>query len=100
MDRPPLWKGLKKLMDEESIQQLIVFAKKYGAVGMPVVISQTAEKHSDFSKLLYVEGRRTNRDTNFDYCIPGLDELLKRRSLQLSRLVWQAITSVEYLRQL
>ena len=39
MDRPPLWKGLKKLMDEESIQQLIVFAEKYGAVGMPVVIS-------------------------------------------------------------
>lgn len=95
VDKPALWKGFKKLLNAEELEKLIAFAEKFGAIGMPKVIKQSAKEHSDYMKVLYSNGRRTNRDTDFDYSIPGLDSLLKRRSLQLSKLVWQAINEVD-----
>lgn len=95
VDKPALWKGFKKLLCNEELEKLIEFAEKYGAVGMPKVIRQSSKEHANYKKELYSNGRRTNRDTDFDYSIPGLDSILKRRSLQLSKLVWQAINEVD-----
>ena len=44
-----------------------------------------------------VEFAKLNIDvnTNYDYTIIGLDEILRRRSIQLSKLVWMAIAEVD-----
>lgn len=93
--KPVLWKDLGKIADQNGIETIIAFAQRHGAIGMPQIVKQSAERHSDFSKLLFVAGKQGHRDTNYDYTIPGLDEILKMRSLQLSRLVWNCIISVD-----
>lgn len=89
--RNPIWKGLKALLDEEDLKSVLAFAERNGAIGLPDIIKQRAEKHRDFTDRLFVPGKQGARDTNYDYTIPGLEDILKRRSLQLSRLVWEAL---------
>ncbi|SDL91230.1 hypothetical protein SAMN04487833_13822 [Sarcina sp. DSM 11001] len=89
--RNPIWKGLKALLSEEDLDIVLAFAERSGAIGLPRIIRQKAEKHRDFSDRLLILGRQGARDTDYDYTIPGLEDLLKRRSLQLSRLVWDAL---------
>lgn len=93
--RPALWKGFKKLLNVDDLERLLAFAEKCGAIGIPKIIKQSAKEHSDYMKVLYSDGRRTNRDTDFDYYIQGLDLLLKRRSIQINKLVWQAINEFD-----
>lgn len=93
MSKPSLWSGFKKLLNDEELELLISFAEKYGAIGKPRIVQQSAKKHFGFDKELYVDGRKTDVDTDFDYVIPGLDTLLKRRSLQLNKLIWDALLS-------
>ncbi len=95
MDRPELWKGFKSLVDAENLELILAFAERHGAVGMPCIIEQRAEKHIKYSEQLFVQGKQLVRDTNFDYTIPGLDEILKKRSLQLNRLIWKCIINVD-----
>lgn len=89
--RNQIWKGLKVLLSQEDLETVLAFAERSGAIGLPRIIKQKAEKHRDFSNKLFAEGRQGARDTNYDYTIPGLEDILKRRSLQLSRLVWDAL---------
>ena len=58
---------------------------------MPKITRQAANEHRDYSKKLWSDGKQGVRDTNYDFTIPGLDDLLKRRSLQLSKMVWDAL---------
>jgi len=89
--RKPVWKGLKALLNEEELATVLAFTERSGAIGSPKIIKQKAEKHRDFATRLFAEGRQGARDTDYDYTIPGLEDILKRRSLQLSRLVWDAL---------
>ena len=89
--RNPIWKGLKALLSIEDLETVLAFAERCGAIGLPRITKQKAGKHRDFSNKLFEEGRQGPRDTNYDYTIPGLEDILKRRSLQLSRLVWDAL---------
>lgn len=89
--RNSIWKGLKALLNDEDLKTVLAFAERSGAIGLPRIIKQRAEKHRDFTDRLFVQGRQGARDTNYDYTIPGLEDILKRRSLQLSRLVWDAL---------
>lgn len=91
MNRDSLWKGIIKFLSEEDLSFVIDFAIRYGAVGKAVIIQQKADQHIDFEKSLFIQGKQGNRDTNYDYIIPGLDEMLRRRSIQLSKMVWLAI---------
>lgn len=89
--RNQIWKGLKVLLSQEDLEAVLAFAERSGAIGLPRILKQKAEKHRDFLNKLFAEGRQGARDTNYDYTIPGLEDILKRRSLQLSRLVWDAL---------
>lgn len=89
--RNSIWKGLKTLLSNKDLETVLAFAERYGAIGLPRITKQKAGKHRDFSNKLFEEGRQGPRDTNYDYTIPGLEDILKRRSLQLSRLVWDAL---------
>lgn len=89
--RHPLWKGFMKILNKNDLSVVLTFAEKCGAIGRPVIIRQAADRHRDFSDCLFVPGKQGRRDSNFDYTIPGLEEILKRRSLQLNRLVWSAL---------
>ena len=94
--RPPLWDGLKKLADENEIESIIGFAERHGAIGHLQIVKQCANNHEDFYKSLYVEGKHCRRDSNFDYTIIGLEDILKMRSLQLNRLVWDFVISIDH----
>lgn len=89
--RNSLWGGFKKLLSEEELAAVLSFVERSGAIGLPKIVKQSAEKHQDFYNSLYAPGRQGPRDSNYDYIIPGLDEILKKRSLQLNRLVWAAL---------
>lgn len=91
LDRSSLWEGFKKILNAKELETVLSFAERCGAIGLPRVIKQSAQLHQDFNKELYAEGRQGTRDSNYDYTIPGLDEILKKRSLQLNRLVWAAL---------
>ena len=86
-----MWGGFKKLLSEEELAAVLSFVERSGAIGLPKIVKQSAEKHQDFYNSLYAPGRQGPRDSNYDYIIPGLDEILKKRSLQLNRLVWAAL---------
>ena len=94
--RMPIWEGLIDILNESDINTILEFAVRYGAIGEPVVVQQPATAHRDFRRCLYVEGKPGRRDSNYDYTIPGLDEILKRRSTRLSKLIWSAILSCKY----
>lgn len=89
--RYSLWKGLKKLLSEKELSAVLTFAQRCGAIGKPAIVKQTADKHSSFSDRLYAPGKQGRRDSNVDYTIPGLEDILKRRSLQLIRLIWSTL---------
>ena len=91
--REPIWSGLKDLLDQESLNKVLLFAERNGTIGAPAIIKQAASEHRNYTEMLYVSGRQGARDSNYDYIIPGLQDILKRRSLQLSKLVWYAITA-------
>ncbi len=91
MERPPIWKGLRKLLSEVELEKVLSFAVKCGAVGKPCIMQQKAEDHISFSKELYAPGKQGVRDSNIDYFVPGLDDLLKLRSTRRTKLVWNAI---------
>lgn len=91
--REPIWSGLKDLLDQASLNTVLLFAERNGTIGAPAIIKQTASKHRDYAERLFVSGRQGVRDSNYDYMIPGLPDILKRRSLQLCKLVWNAITA-------
>lgn len=90
-ERYSLWKGFKKLFNEKELSSVLTFAERCGAIGKPVIVRQTADKHRRFSDCLYAPGKQGRRDSNVDYTIPGLEDILKRRSLQLIRLIWSAL---------
>ena len=89
--RNPLWKGLIKQLNAEELTVVLAFAEKCGAIGKPIIIKQAADKHRSFTDRLYAPGKQGRRDSNVDYTIPGLEDILKRRSLQLIRLIWSAL---------
>lgn len=91
--REPLWKGFKDLLDQDSLNTVLLFAERYGTIGAPAIIKQPASEHRNYAERLYVSGRQGARDSNYDYTIPGLPDILKRRSLQLSKLVWDVIVT-------
>ncbi len=91
LGRETLWKGLKKLVSEDDLKVVIDFAVNNGAVGKPVIQKQRAENHISFTDKLYTHGKQGKNDSSFDYVIPGLNEILKRRSVQLSKMVWNGI---------
>ena len=89
--RKSIWKGFKKLLGEDELQTILAFVERCGAIGLPKITRQAANEHRDYSKKLWSDGKQGVRDTNYDFTIPGLDDLLKRRSLQLSKMVWDAL---------
>ena len=89
--RKALWKGIKKLLTEEDLETVLAFAERCGTIGLPRITRQSAKKHRSYSEKLWTDGKQGTRDTDYDYTIPGIEDLLKRRSLQLSKLVWSAI---------
>lgn len=93
--RNSLWKGFKKLLSQEDLAKMLAFAERSGAIGAPKIIRQPAEKHRDFSSRLFSSGKQGVRDSNYDFTIPGLEEILKKRSIQLNRLVWSALLNNE-----
>lgn len=94
--RNSLWAGFKKLLDGDDLETVLAFAKRCGAIGAPEVIRQSAVNHRDFFNVLFVPGKQGDNDSNYDYIIPGLDDILKKRSLQLSRLVWTALLECDH----
>ena len=94
LDRPQLWSGFVKILNTQDTERLVSFSLKCGAVGLPHIIKQCAAKHVDYKKSLYAEGRQGARDSDYDYTIPELDTILKRRSLQLNKLIWDCIISI------
>lgn len=93
--RKAIWKGLKDLLDPEELDSVLGFAERTGTIGSPAITRQCASRHRDFDHNLYAAGKQGARDSNYDYTIPGLQDILKRRSLQLSKLVWNAIITSE-----
>ncbi len=91
MNRKTLWGGIKKLVSSDDLSMVLDFAVRCGAVGKAVILKQPATEHISFSKTLYASGKVGGRDSNYDFTIPGLDDILRRRSLQLSKMVWTAI---------
>ena len=94
--RKPLWAGFKKLLSEPDLETVLAFAQRSGAIGAPSIIRQPAEIHPDFYDILYVPGKQGARDSNYDYTIPGLDDILKKKSLQLNRMVWAALLACNH----
>lgn len=94
IDRPQLWSGFVKILNTQDAERLVSFSLKCGAVGLPHIIKQCAAKHVDYKKSLYAEGRQGARDSDYDFTIPELDTILKRRSLQLNKLIWDCIISI------
>lgn len=92
-ERVPIWQGFKDLLNKEDLEMIIAFAEKCGAIGLPVIVKQKAEEHSAFLEKLFSTGKQGARDSNYDFTIPGLEEILRRRSLQLNKLVWAAIVA-------
>ena len=93
--RTPLWEGFKKLLNENDLLSILAFTERCGAIGLPKIHMQAAELHRDYSTRLYSPGKQGVRDSNYDYTITGLEEILKRRSLQLNKLVWSALLSAD-----
>lgn len=93
--RNSLWKGCSKIISNEELELVLDFAERSGAIGLPKIIKCTAEKHRDFDNKLFAPGKQGSRDSNYDYIIPGLEQILKKRSLKLNRLVWAALLDAE-----
>ena len=94
LNRPCLWNGIRKLMKPDEVDRIITFALDCGAYGKPKIMLQPAWNHPDFKKFLNVDGGRGGIDSNFDFTIPELDTILKRKSLRLNKLIWECITSI------
>jgi len=95
MNKPCLWKGFGKFLSATELEVLLEFIERCGALGKPKIVMVPAAFNVDYEKQLKAEGKRTYRDTDYDYTIPYLDELLKKQSLQISKLVWEAILQIE-----
>ena len=93
--RNSLWKGFSKIISNEELELILNFAERNGAIGLPKIIKRTAEKHRDFESKLFAVGKQGSRDSNFDYIIPGLEQILKKRSLKLNRLVWASLLEAD-----
>ena len=94
--RYSLWGGFQEFLDDPDLKTILEFAKRCGAIGLPEIIRRPAEEHLDFQNSLYVPGEQGANDSSYDYIIPGLDEILKKRSLQLSKLVWDALLRYDH----
>ena len=94
LDRPQLWSGFSKCLSAKDSERLVEFSLKCGAVGLPHIIKQSANMHIDYKKSLYADGRQGARDSDYDFTIPELDTILKRRSLQLNKLIWECVVAV------
>ena len=97
LNREALWNGFNELLKPDELQVVIEFVIKCGAVGKARIVRQKAENHISFFETLFAYGTQGNRDSNYDYIIPGLDEILRRRSLKLNKMVWDAISEAENL---
>lgn len=95
-ERKSLWKGFEKYLSTDELEIVLEFVERSGAIGKPKIIMRSAREHSDFFEKLYLPGKQKESDSDFDYTIPGLTDILKKRSLQLSKLVWRAILDNAY----
>ena len=94
--RQSLWAGFKKILSDEELESMLSFAERSGAIGAPKIIMRSADKHRDYNSILFAAGKQGARDSNYDYTIPGLEEMLKKKSLKLNRLVWSAILEADH----
>ena len=95
-DRKPLWKGFEKYLKADELETVLAFVESCGAIGTPKIIKRSAKEHSDFFEKLELAGKQKESDSDYDYTIPGLVDILKRKSIQLSKLVWNAILENDY----
>lgn len=94
-DRKCLWQGFKKILSEDEINILISFIENHGGLGVPKVKMSSAENHPNFKKSLYVQGKLSAKDSNYDFCVPELEALLRRHSFQINKLIWNAIIELD-----
>ena len=88
-----LWSGMKRYLSAEQLSEVISFAIRCGAFDQLRIMRQSARKHPQFSEKLLSSGRISPRDTDYDYTISGLEELIKKKSVKINRMIWQAIIS-------
>ena len=93
--RNSLWKDCKKILSDDELETLLSFVVRSGAIGVPKIIMRSADHHRNFDTKLYAAGKQGPRDSNYDHTIPGLEEILKKKSLKLNRLVWAAILEAD-----
>ena len=90
-NRLPLWGGYLKLKRTD----LLSFALKVGVEdGLKIEKTRVRHTHPQFTQLRYGFGqaRVTSTETNLDFRIEQLPELLARRNPDISRLVWKSVS--------
>ncbi len=76
-------------------KRLAEFAKSVGARTGLAVTEDSCYANPDWSALSRIGGVWTTYGINRDYYIPQLAEMLKTPSLELSRLIWKTLTSLD-----
>lgn len=75
-------------------KKLAEFAEEIGAKVSLEVMQDTCYRNPDWPSLGSAGGAWTAYGINRDYFIPHLDAMLKKPSLELSRLIWKTLTSL------
>jgi hypothetical protein len=77
-----------------AMSKLGSFAKAVGAQTRLEIVAAHCASNPDWPYLSSVRGDRHTSEVNRDYAIPGLNEVLSKPSLAISKLIWQTMSSL------
>ena len=93
-ERYCLWNGYAEHYSEKELQQFITFVSACG-IGKNLAIEKRSVFGPPFHPLYYTSLRSDRKHTGLgddsDYTIPGLENLLKLKSVEISKIIWKTL---------
>lgn len=81
----------KRIYKGDKLQSFIQFAKDCGVMQKPYVYRQPASCHPEFTEVLFTAGNFNKNGVNKDWTIASLDELLQKKTIRISQIIWDII---------
>jgi len=89
-----LWEGYHDKLTKLSGEEFVNFLQAIGVETRLQIVKASCDRNPEWSYLSSVPGERLTSPINRDYTIRGLDQLLAKPSLQISRLIWRTMCSL------
>lgn len=86
-----LWDGYVAHYTDKDLQSFVVFAERCGIKKGLEIISQPAYYNPLYSSCLRSDSRHTDNGISVDYTIPKLEDLLKKESRRIGKLLWDCL---------